>query len=168
MALPNMKSAPGPVARLLILACSAKKRPDPGAMPAIERYSGPLWTSLRKMLPGLQPADRPRILVLSAKYGFIAADQPIPDYNLAMDASRAIAIAADELQRNRLSALVRGAGEIHIAGGTLYRQCGLEAFAGLRIGGEQFPNITHTPPGLSIGYQRQALRRWLLRQPAAL
>lgn len=38
--------------RLLILACSQRKRPDPGLLPAIERYDGPqfqvhnLWTLL--------------------------------------------------------------------------------------------------------------------------
>lgn len=38
--------------RLLVLACSATKRPDPSYMPVRERYDGPLWRTLRAADPG--------------------------------------------------------------------------------------------------------------------
>jgi hypothetical protein len=37
--------------RLLVLACSATKRPDPGRIPARLRYDGPLWRTLRATDP---------------------------------------------------------------------------------------------------------------------
>jgi hypothetical protein len=37
--------------RLLVLACSGTKRPDPGHMPAFDRYNGPLWQMLRTIDP---------------------------------------------------------------------------------------------------------------------
>lgn len=64
--------------RLLILACSATKRRDPGWLPAWERYDGPLWQTWRTV-------DRQRRLArvgfLSARYGFGGGDRPIEDYD---------------------------------------------------------------------------------------
>ena len=37
--------------RLVILPCSATKRDGPEYMPAIERYDGPLWRTLRAADP---------------------------------------------------------------------------------------------------------------------
>lgn len=62
--------------RLLVLACSATKRPDPGHLPARERYDGPLWRTLR----ATDPDGRAKVAFLSARYGFRAADTPIQDY----------------------------------------------------------------------------------------
>lgn len=70
---------------LLILGCSATKRLDADLMPALQRYDGPMYRVLRKALrerDGL--AERLKICILSAKFGLIAADTPIPDYNLQM------------------------------------------------------------------------------------
>ncbi len=80
--------------RLLITACSATKRPDPGLMPAIRRYNGPAFTTIRSALRILPVADHPQILILSARYGLIRADRPIPDYDQRMDATGATTIAA--------------------------------------------------------------------------
>lgn len=43
--------------RLVILACSATKRPDPGYIPARERYDGPLWRTLRAVDPDGRRAE---------------------------------------------------------------------------------------------------------------
>src|SRR3546814_7213550 len=42
-----MSALPPRAHRLLILACSATKRQDDGYMPAIDRYDGPLWQTVR-------------------------------------------------------------------------------------------------------------------------
>ncbi|MGE3874865.1 MAG: hypothetical protein AB7F74_18085 [Parvibaculaceae bacterium] len=64
--------------RLLILACSARKRPDPGRIPARDRYDGPLWRTLRV-------TDRNGVLAkvgfLSARFGFRGDDTPIENYD---------------------------------------------------------------------------------------
>src|SRR6185369_6280849 len=103
-------------ARLLILGCSATKRRDPGAMPAIERYDGPMWRTLRAALSEIRPVDRPRVAVLSAEHGFIPSLMPIADYDRRMDRARAAELAADPLQVDRLGVLAFDASEIHIAG----------------------------------------------------
>jgi hypothetical protein len=64
--------------RLLILACSATKRRDPGYMPACDRYDGPLWQTWRTVDPEQKLA---RVGFLSARYGFRTADSPIEDYD---------------------------------------------------------------------------------------
>src|SRR3954470_6352658 len=74
--------------RLLILACSQRKNPAAGLLPAIDRYDGPAFRVLRKFL-GEGPADPPVVLILSAKYGLIEAAQAIPDYDCCMSAALA-------------------------------------------------------------------------------
>jgi hypothetical protein len=76
--------------RLLILACSQRKRPNPGLLPAIERYDGPQFQVLRKFLLE-QPvkAQSVDIFVLSANFGLISANQPTPNYDYKMSPQRA-------------------------------------------------------------------------------
>ena len=64
--------------RLLILACSATKRSRPGWIPAVDRYDGPLWQTLRAIGPDQQDT---KVAVLSARYGFIDARSPIENYD---------------------------------------------------------------------------------------
>jgi len=60
------------VKRLLILSCSQRKRPDPGLLPAIERYDGPVFQVVRRYLRE-QPAGSKQldVFILSARYGLI-------------------------------------------------------------------------------------------------
>jgi hypothetical protein len=64
--------------RLLILACSATKRDGPAYMPAIERYDGPLWKTLRAA--DLR-SEKAIVAFLSAHLGFRAANTPIEMYD---------------------------------------------------------------------------------------
>ncbi len=70
-----------PCSRLLIPACSVTKRSDAGRIPAVERYDGPLWRSLRHCDPGGWKA---RVAFLSARYGFRDACSPIENYDARM------------------------------------------------------------------------------------
>jgi hypothetical protein len=76
------------MSRLLILACSRRKRSDPALLPAIERYDGPAFRVVRRFLR-IQPAPPPSIYILSAKFGLIGQQEPIPDYDQPMTAERA-------------------------------------------------------------------------------
>lgn len=91
--------------RLLLLNCASRKRGDAGELPAIERYDGPMYRMLRRVRrDGLWPEDT-RVLILSAEFGLLDAEQPIPDYDRLLDAeraseiSRAVARALDERLR---------------------------------------------------------------------
>ncbi len=82
----------GATQRLLILACSQRKRPGAGLLPAIERYDGVNFRVLRKaMREGYWPGNLD-VLILSAKYGLIKLDTPIENYNLKMTRKRALTL----------------------------------------------------------------------------
>jgi hypothetical protein len=70
---------------LLIIACSQRKRSDPGLLPAIDRYNGPQFQVLRKFLREY-PAKAQLLdtYILSAKFGLVAANHLIGDYDLRM------------------------------------------------------------------------------------
>lgn len=79
--------------RLLILSCSRKKRTGSRLLPALERYDGPAFRVLRKFIvecPAV--ACNLDIRILSAKFGLIPADRPIPFYDKPMTARRAITL----------------------------------------------------------------------------
>ena len=82
-----------PPKRLLILACTATKRRDENPMPALRRYDGPSFRTLRKWqttyADHVQQMD---ILILSARLGLIAADTEIEDYDQRMTLERAAAL----------------------------------------------------------------------------
>lgn len=50
----------------------------PGYMPAIERYDGPLWRTLRSVDPR---GEKAKVAFLSARLGFRAAATPIEIYD---------------------------------------------------------------------------------------
>ena len=78
---------------LLIVACSHRKRSDPGLLPAIIRYDGPTFFVLRRFI-GQQPPESKGISVyiLSAEFGLIHHDQLIPHYDHRMTRTRAKAL----------------------------------------------------------------------------
>ena len=80
--------------RLLILACSATKRAGPAYMPAIQRYDGPLWRTLRAVDPN---GEKAKVASLSAHLGFRAADTPIELYEARMTRQMATAMMAGDL-----------------------------------------------------------------------
>lgn len=89
--------------RLLILACSASKVPHEALLPAWRRYAGPSYRTLRRWLreaPAQLGVDLD-LAILSARYGLIAWDQPIPAYDERMDCQRAAAHRAQVEQEVR-------------------------------------------------------------------
>lgn len=88
--------------RLLILACSATKTSQPGAIPAIERYDGPFWRTLRAYVQpygsqeDVAQARRLDVWVLSAKFGLMPAWTLIETYDLCLTPERANRIRAEQ------------------------------------------------------------------------
>lgn len=79
--------------RLLILACSARKKPGPAWMPAMDRYDGPLWQTLRSTP---QPENLV-VMALSAKYGLFRAWLAIDLYDESMTLELARAAATENV-----------------------------------------------------------------------
>lgn len=168
--------------RLLILACSATKRDGDTYMPAIDRYDGPLWRTLRAADPDRRLA---RVAFLSARLGFRGADTPIELYDARMTAEIAERMKAGGLvtrwPRPRTQRRVMPEGEhpgMHIAslsgygrqpfvdvalvGGHLYLDV-MRHFVGLfRERGHITADATIIEINGPIGHMRQDLRRWLL------
>src|SRR3546814_11824537 len=72
-----MSALPPRAHRLLILACSATKRQDDGYMPAIARYDGPLWQTVRCHAGERQMLKN---TVLFARDGFLDSRSPFQNY----------------------------------------------------------------------------------------
>ncbi|MCE2577510.1 hypothetical protein LDL36_03125 [Komagataeibacter sp. FNDCR1] len=62
---------------LLVMGCSATKAPGEGWMPARDRYTGPLWQTLKACDCGPDVS----VAVVSAHHGFIAATAMTLPYN---------------------------------------------------------------------------------------
>lgn len=77
--------------RLLILACSQRKRPHPCLLAAIDRYDGPTFRVLRRSLRTELPHTTD-VYILSAEFGLIPASQPTPNYDRRMTIERARAL----------------------------------------------------------------------------
>src|SRR5690349_5361375 len=86
------------MARLLILACSQRKRLVPTLLPALDRYDGPAFRVVRRYLL-TDPADRPDIYILSARFGLIGSDDPIPEYDQRMTPERMRELAPALVER---------------------------------------------------------------------
>ncbi|UHC17888.1 hypothetical protein LRS73_08565 [Methylobacterium currus] len=133
------------MARLLILACSATKRPDPGSIPAFDRYDGPLWRTLRAADPA---GTRAKVAFLSAHYGFRAASSQIGVYDARLTkdlAARMIAGGVTTCWPRPASSSQPDTHGIHagaeIAGLTAY---GAEAPAEVAlVGGQVYLEVMH-------------------------
>lgn len=141
---------------MLILACSQRKRPDPGLLPAIERYDGPQFQVLRKF--GREhPAEARAIdvYILSAKFGLIPSSKPIPIYDYKMTSER-----AHELHHQVLRSLKRCIKEGD------YKDCfiGLGKTYLLAIAGYEqvvLPELETFVSQGSQGRRQKELRDWL-------
>lgn len=72
--------------RALFLSCSQAKNPAAGLLPAVERYNGPAFRTLRLWR---EQAGNLRVWVLSAEHGLIPENKKIANYDRRMDAARA-------------------------------------------------------------------------------
>ncbi len=76
--------------RCLILGCSETKVATPDNVPAIDRYDGPPFRVLRRFLADRSPMNPKSdldVFILSAQFGLIRDEQPIPIYDRHMSGS---------------------------------------------------------------------------------
>ena len=170
-----------PGSRLLILACSATKTADIGRIPAIERYDGPLWRTLRHSDPGGRKA---RVAVLSARHGFIEGHWPIENYDCRLTeqvAARMIAQAGSmrrppprrlrgdlpegEHPGMQIARMVRRGDrpieDVALVGGWLYLRVMRALVAGYQASGKVAANARVVEINAPIGIMRRELRAWL-------
>jgi hypothetical protein len=141
--------------RLLIMACSQRKRSDPGLLPAVERYDGPAFQVLRKFRRE-HPIERSLdTYILSAKFGLIPASKPIPRYDSRMTPKWAQELRPQVLQDFKYILQNKSYDELFINLGKSYSQA--------LIGYESLipTNIKLTVSIGSLGRRQAELRNWL-------
>lgn len=179
---PEVRAAPIRPARLLILACAATKTDEPGLVPAIRRYDGPLWRTLRAADPDGRLAQ---VAYLSALHGFGDASTSIDRYDARMTPELARAMIAGGLGTRwprpkswrrpesgrhpgaEIAAMARRAGEdgrfreVALVGGCLYLDV-MRVFVRLfREAGHVAPDARVVEINDGIGMMRRALRAWI-------
>lgn len=78
----------------LLLACSKRKRIVSGSVPALDLYDGGAYRLVRKLRRERGLPDGLYILILSARYGLLKAEESIEQYDQLMDVARAEALRA--------------------------------------------------------------------------
>ena len=142
--------------RLLIMACSQRKRSDPGLLPAIERYDGPAFQVLRKFRREYPiEAQSLDTYILSAEFGLIPAGKPIPRYDSRMTPKWAQERHPQVLQDFRCILQNKSYDELFINLGKNYLQA--------LVGYEQLipANIKLMVSEGSQGRRQAELRNWL-------
>lgn len=147
--------------RLLIMACSGTKAPDPGLLPAIERYRPGAYAQIVHQLP---QGAWPEIVILSARFGYMNAWRPLPDYDIPMDRQAARLLREDPEAWAQLATLVRPwHTDVFVAAGGLYR----EVIDYHRSLGVFRPEAVFTVAAGGIGRQRAQLKGWLAGEGGA-
>lgn len=174
-----------PKHRLMILACSATKQQNCDWAPALNRYNGPLWQTLRVADPNGAHA---KVAALSARYGFIGAGTPIPNYNCKLTSDLANQMKAGGIQQrwpchsnaHRVAPLGDCAAthiaslcsidlsnipfeDVAVIGGHHYVDVSLHFISEFKASGYIRPDASIEVINGPIGRMRQALRNWLLR-----
>lgn len=140
---------------LLIVACSQRKRQDPGLLPAIDRYDGVKFRVLRKAKrEGYWPQNLD-LLILSAKYGLIHACARIASYEQRMTRDRASGLRTQVMETLQTYCRENVYRELYVDLGRDYRA----AVVGLT---ELFEGSQVTCARGRIGERLGQLRRWLV------
>lgn len=141
--------------RLLILACSATKRTDPGEIPAWDRYTGPLWQTMRTHNAGERHA---RVAFLSAQYGLRDASTPIANYDARLTRTGLVRELVAPTLGCELRTMTRGTpwDAVAIVGGWQYLKLARAHLDAAQLAPQQL--VTINGP---IGQMRSALAQWL-------
>jgi hypothetical protein len=143
-------------ARLLLVACSARKIASTTPIPAWNLYDGPCFRVLRKCSrDGYWPTDVD-LLILSSRHGIVSPHQSIALYDEAMTAERAMSIRHAVHTRLIRTLHARPYRELLIVAGTSYLRA-------LRLGPPWLPpHLSVQVAEGGIGRKLQQLRRWLV------
>jgi len=141
---------------LLILSCSKRKRTWPATpIPALERYDGPFFKTIRKTFLEQGKPSNLDIMILSAKHGLIACDENITCYDQRMTTLRAeelsplVKAKLDELlQKNQYEVILINLSELYL-------------FALRDSMNVIKQHRTYYTKG-RIGERRQQLKKWIL------
>ena len=104
--------------QLLIVSCGSDKCPDVGNMKALDRYLGPVFSSIRKA--GVPP--NVDVAILSAKHGLIRSDTPIKKYDQLMTDEVRDKFFNNPEEMGKILNTMQGYDNVVVQGGENYRQ----------------------------------------------
>lgn len=140
---------------LLIIGCSQKKDPSPYPMKALDRYEGVTFKVLKKFKRERVLPRTLDIVIISAQYGFLRADDLIHDYDVRMTKKRALELQPQILQQLKELISHNTYQEVFINLGKDY----LPAIKGIE-------NLATCPIGYAggrIGEKMAATKQWITR-----
>ena len=145
-----------PMNYLLLISCSERKVLAPELLPALDRYDGPAYRTLRKFRSdGGEELKNLSIRIISAKHGLIHSHKPIRLYNQLMTPRR-----AEELRPHiqaELRSLINDSkayDQVFINLGRTYMRT-LEGF--------HWGSVTTLEASGGIGLKTQQMKAWLKR-----
>ena len=142
--------------RLLILSCSQTKRSVQGLLPALERYDGPAFRVMNKFIRVCSSeVQLPDVYILSAKFGLISADKPIPYYDHRMTPKRVKELKQPTLNELEQILIGKPYQEFFISMGKDYLRV-LDGYKSLTS-----TNLSVTVSQGSMGCKLAELRDWL-------
>jgi len=157
------------MSRLLVMACSATKSSHALPLPAVDRYTGPIWGTWRAVDPAQHLAH---VTVLSAEHGWIDGREPIVNYNRKLDNVRGRELIQRGVTVETVAMLSEASGygsrpfiEVCIVGGHYYQAVARELvdLANSAMLPELFtPGFRIVEICDQIGFMRQKLRAWLV------
>ena len=112
--------------RLLLLGCSATKWRDPGDLPALDRYDGPVFRVVRQRRR--EGRRLPLMLILSAAYGLIGPQNPVTYYDQRLDDQTAAMWSANPPGRELFRRAYLAAGDVFTVAGWNYLQVSVVEF----------------------------------------
>lgn len=141
--------------RLLFLSCSERKRNTEERMPAIDRYDGAYYRTVKKWLRN-NSDENLDILILSAKHGVIPPHYQIDDYDEVLSSNPDDEFVKQAYLNVEDFLRYRSYSEVFVAAGQNYRQVILPALK--EVLNEDVP-IWHAKG--KIGTQLNQIKRWL-------
>ena len=134
------------------MSCSERKRRDAGLLPAIDRYNGPAFYVVRRYLREHESSGL-LVYILSAEFGVISANKPIPHYDRRMTAHRAIELCEEVTET--LKAILRQAHckELFVCGSAMYKKA--------IVPSKLSPVVQVRYAAAGQGYKLRSLHCWL-------
>ena len=107
---------------LLIISCSQRKVETSEPLPALERYDGPTYRTLRKAMHEGRIPKNLDVLIISAKYGLIGCQKSIDAYDERMTSVQAAKHRHVSKYRLKVLLEIRHYNQVFINLGKVYRQ----------------------------------------------
>jgi len=142
---------------VLIVSCSQRKRPDPGLLPALNRYDGGHFRILRKARREGYWPETMDMRILSAKHGLLAGSTPITNYDQKITRDRANELHSQVLQVLQTGARQHTYREVYVDLGRDY-QAAIEGLTQVFNGSR----VVYAKG--RIGQRLAQLRSWLVSQ----